>query len=56
MNKTIHFKNGDTAEITEEMFEFITSKMLDGCDDYLVIYKDSKPIMIINLAEVLYIR
>lgn len=54
--RTIHFKNGDKKEITQEIAQHINNKMMNGCENFQC-FSDEKDqvFLIINLLEVTYI-
>ena len=53
---TIHFKNGKTLEISQEIAEIINTRILQGCNKYQTFSdKFKKLVMIVNLEEIIYI-
>ena len=54
--RTIHFKNGDKREITQEIAQTVCDNLLDGCNVWQSFSDDNnKVLFIVNLSEVTYI-
>ena len=52
----IHFKNGKTLQISQEIAEIINTRILQGCNKYQTFSDTSgKLVLIVNLEEVVYI-
>ena len=53
----IHFKNGKTLEISQEIAEIINTRILQGCNSYQTFSNASgKLVLIVNLEEIVYIK
>lgn len=53
---TIHFKNGKTLDVSQEIAEIINTRILQGCNKYQTFSgKSGKLILVVNLEEIVYI-
>lgn len=54
--RTIHFKNREKKEVTQEIAQTICDNLLDGCNVWQSFSDDNnKVLFIVNLSEVTYI-
>ena len=52
----IHFKNGKTLEISQEIAELINTRILQGYNKYQTFSdKSGKLVLVVNLEEIVYI-
>ena len=53
---TIHFKNGKTLDVSQEIAELINTRILQGYNKYQTFSdKSGKLILVVNLEEIVYI-
>lgn len=54
--RTIHFKNGKTKKISQEIANIIRNSIIKGCSDFQCFSNDEDDVhLIIKLGEVVYI-
>lgn len=55
--KKIFFKSGNVVEVSEEIFEIICKKIIQGCSQFQVFSDENdKPFLVVNVNEILYSR